>query len=454
MTQLDRRRFEALAGYTRHPAITLLTRELDWFSDPGERVLGTLVWDRIDDDYGWAVFGRDAVDRFRAIQANTSYSTARGAYDALMQAMAQNATKPDEAFHQGDETGAAVDFFVPVIDDDRFHPAFRMLLEDRRYSPAREIISAMMRYHEDVDGNFVQKFQAAGWDALLWELYLFATFNELGFVRVGQGPTPDFVLRGNQGSLAIEATSVNPSSAGPNAVPEDPQAFKAYLENYVPIRLSTALRSKLNHRPPYWEQAGAEGIPFCIAVQDFHLQGSMRYLTSAATEYVFGVRHWIEGGERKIAKIGMHRHGKKRAQSGFFELAGAENVSAVLINPQGTITKFNRLGIAAGFGDPRVKMVRMGMKRNDNNSQAPFPTPFEEEVGPKSTETWVEGMVVLHNPNARIPLNPDLIPGAAHEFLQEDGSIMSLLPDFHPFLSQSIVTLEDEDKPEMANLHE
>jgi hypothetical protein len=22
-----------------------------------------------------------------------------------------------------------------------------------------------------VDGNFVQKFQAAGWDALLWELY-------------------------------------------------------------------------------------------------------------------------------------------------------------------------------------------------------------------------------------------------------------------------------------------
>lgn len=443
MTHLDRRRFEALAGYSRHPAITLLTKEMDWFSDPHERILGTLVWDRVDDDYGWAVFGRDAANRFRAVQVNTSYATSQEAYGALMQAM--NAAKPDETLYQGDEVRPAVDFFAPTIDENRFHPSFRMLLDDVRYSPAREIIAAMMRYHEDVDGNFVQKFQAAGWDALLWELYLFATFNELGFIRVGQGPTPDFVLRGNQGSLAIEATSVNPSNAGPNAAPEDPEAFKAYLENYVPIRLSTALRSKLNHRPPYWEQESAEDIPFCIAVQDFHLQGSMRYLTPAATEYVFGVRHWIEGGERKIVRIGTHRYGKKRAQSGFFDLAGAENVSAVLINPQGTITKFNRLGIAAGFGDPRVKMVRMGMKRNDSNLEAPAPTPFKEIVGPCSSETWVEGMVVLHNPNARIPLDPDLVPGAAHEFLQEDGSIMSLLPDFHPFVSQSIVNLEENE---------
>ncbi|WP_254655412.1 hypothetical protein [Roseobacter sp. MED193] len=426
--------------------ITLITKELDWFSDPLERVLGTLVWDRVDGDYSWAVFARDAVKKFRAIQANTSYSTSQEAYNALMAAMVENSRKPDEAFHQNDEDGPAVDFFTPAVDEARFHPSFQILLEDQRYSPAREIIEAMMRYHEDVDGNFVQKFQTAGWDALLWELYLYATFNELRFIRVGTGPTPDFVLRGNEGGLAVEATSVNPSNVGPNDVPEDSEAFKAYLENYVPIRLSNALRSKLNHKPPYWKQEGAEDVPFCIAVQDYHLQGSMRYLTSAATEYVFGVRHWMDSGEHKIARIGTHRYGKKRAQSGFFDLKGAENVSAVIINPQGTLTKFNRLGIAAGFGDPRVKMVRMGMKRNDTNSQAPFPTPFEEEVGPQSSETWVEGMVVLHNPNARIPLDPDIIPGAAHEFLQRDGSIMSLLPDFHPFVSQSIVTIEDDEK--------
>lgn len=441
--QLDRRRFNALAGYARHPKITLITKELDWFADPQERVLGMLCWDRIDDDYGWVVFGRDAVARFRAIKINASYPTAEEAYSSLMIAMREAKDLPDEAFHQGDEEGDAVDFFEPAVDEERFHSSFKMLLEDPRYSPARELISNMMRFHEDVDGNFVQKFQTAGWDALLWELYLFATFTELGFVRQTDAPTPDFILQGNLGGLAVEATSVNPSSSGPEKVPQEPEAFKQYLENYIPIRLSSVLRNKLNHKPAYWEQPAAKELPFCIAVQDFHLHGTMRFIVPAATEYVFGVRHWIEDGARKIARIRTHRYGKKRARSGFFDLEGAQNVSAVIINPQGTVTKFNRLGKAVGFGDPRVKLLRTGIQRNDSNADKPYPTPFTEDVGPASTETWVEGMVVLHNPNARISLDPALLPGAAHEFLQPDGSIMSMLPDFHPLFSQTHTVMDE-----------
>jgi hypothetical protein len=33
------------------------------------------------------------------------------------------------------------------------------------------------------------------------------------------------------------------------------------------------------------------------------------------------------------------------------------------------------------------------------------------------------------------------LEGAAHEFLQEDGSIMSLLPDFHPHFSQTAIAI-------------
>lgn len=441
---LDKRRFEALAGYTRHPKIALIAEEIDWFADRDERVLGLLALDRIDADFSWVVFGRDAVKRFRAINAKTSYQTAHEAYEALMAAMRDAASQPDENFHQGDEEGAAVDFFEPAVDEARMHSSFRMLVDEPRYSAAREIIGAMMRYHEDVDGNFVQKFQTASWDALLWELYLFATFTELGFVRVTEAPTPDFVLQSIGGGLAVEATSINRSDTGPTVVPADPDAFKDYLENYIPIRLSAALRKKLNHNPPYWQQPSATELPFCIAVQDFHLGGTMRFIVPAATEYVFGVRHWIEDGERKIMRIGVHRYGKKRAKSGFFELEGAENVSAVIINPQGTLSKFSRLGHAAGFGDPRINIVRTGLKRNDANADRPFPSLFKEKVGPTSTEKWVEGMVVLHNPNARVRLDPDLLPGAAHEFLQPDGSIMSLLPDFHPFTSQTHLSIEDD----------
>jgi hypothetical protein len=46
--------------------------------------------------------------------------------------------------------------------------------------------------------------------------------------------------------------------------------------------------------------------------------------------------------------------GQKVIPSGFFDLPGPENVSAVLFSNSGTISKFNRMGVVAGFGSRRV----------------------------------------------------------------------------------------------------
>jgi hypothetical protein len=39
----------------------------------------------------------------------------------------------------------------------------------------------MMRWYEDADGNFVEQFQTTGFNARLWELYLFTTLVETGY---------------------------------------------------------------------------------------------------------------------------------------------------------------------------------------------------------------------------------------------------------------------------------
>ena len=71
-----------------------------------------------------------------------------------------------------------------------------------------------------------------------------------------------------------------------------------------------------------------------------------------------------------------------------------------------------------------------------------MPRPFVQHVHkPGYTESWVEGMVVLHNPNALIPLPYEMIPGACHEYLERDGRILSRLPLFHPYTSETIITL-------------
>lgn len=453
--EIEERRFEALAGYTRDYQTILYLQEFAWFETDDGRVLGLQVWDRTDRDFAWLVLGRDERARFRMVDCGHSLGSAEEARAALEASMLEWQAGPDDAMFQGrdeedeeadGEMPPPVDFFAPVVPEEQLHPNFRVLLTDPRYSPARGIISAMMRYHTDVDGNFIQQFQTAAFDARIWELYLFATLVELGFARISDLPAPDFVVTSLRGDLGIEATTANPPQDGPAPVPTTREEAVAHMENYVPIKLARALKKKLRKAQPYWSAEGMENKPFIIALQDFHAPAAMTRITMPATEYVFGVRHSMTEHGRKIEWIDEHRVGDIVEKSGFFKLKDGENVSAVILNPQGTLVKFNRMGLLAGFGDPRVRMVRTGLRRFDGEAD-PRPRPFHEEVHADGyRETWVEGMVVLHNPDAIIPLDRGLILGASHEYLESNGVIMSALPEDPPtYFSRTTVYLEGDD---------
>lgn len=448
MKELSEQRFEALAGYTRRPDLVTLLQEAGWFATADERLIGVVTWDRIDRDYGWVLLGRDRRLRFRGIAVEASLANFAQARASLDTAMAAHAAEPDQSYHQGDEAGAPVDFFAPIGPEVRLNPTFRILLEDPRYAPARELIQAMMRFYEDADGNFIEQFQTGGFDPRVWELYLFATFSELGFAHEEGVAVPDLLLTGPSGRLAIEATSVNPPQQGGVPKPGNLAEARSYIENYVPIKLARALTRKLYHKTRYWMVPGVENIPFVIALQDFHAPHAMSRIIMPATEYVFGVRHSIVDGVRRIERLRKHVYRRSHEPSHFFGLPEAENVSAVMLNPIGTIPKFNRMGLIAGFGDRRIKMTHSGIRRGEIDAEGPAPLPFSRDVhAPGYAEKWVEGTVILHNPRARIPLDPELIPGANHEFLQPDGSIMSMLPEFQPYSSGTTITL-DEAEPE------
>ena len=444
MQTLNEARFQALAGYTRRPDVIDVIQEAAWFSTPDERLLGLVTWDRLDRDFGWVLLARDQRRRFRAIACDASLSSYESAQAALALTMAVEARASDESFHQGDDNRAPVDFFTPIVPEERLHPTFNILLHDGRYSPARDLIAAMMPFYEDADGNFVEQFQTRGFDARVWELYLFATFTELGFAHETGVAVPDLLVTGPEGRLAIEATTINPPHRGDAPHPTSITEARRYVENYVPIRIARALTRKLYHKRRYWTVPGAEDCPFVIALQDFHGPQSMARLIMPATEYVFGVRHSIVDGARQIERIDKHVYDQWSEVSNFFGLPEAENVSAVMLNPLGTIPKFNRMGFVAGFGDRRIRMTQTGIRRGEIDQAGPGPLPFSRDVhAPGFAETWIEGAVILHNPNARIPLDPELIPGANHEFLRADGSILSQLPEFQPYSSGTIISLDE-----------
>ena len=304
----------------------------------------------------------------------------------------------------------------------------------------------MMYYFQDPDGNFIEQFQTTGFDARTWELYIFAALHELGYGFDRTYPAPDFLCQGIRGQFFIEAVTVNPTlQNGTNVekgMPEDAAERTAYLESYMPIKYGSALFSKLKRH--YWDLPHVSGKPIVLAIQDFHAPHSMAITEPSLAPYLYGRQfkaHHDLSGKLVITPnlIQEHRWENKVIPSGFFYQPGAEHISAILTNAQGTMAKFNRIGYVAGFGSRLVEMVRTGT-RYVHDPNASKSQPFSQRVNDADYhETWVEGMNVYHNPQALVPLNPNTLPTAAHHSLRKDEMLGSFIPDFHPYGSRTLI---------------
>jgi hypothetical protein len=440
MKQITKLRFDSLAGHSRTPWLPLLIHELDWFEEANEKVLGMIALDLTDNDFSYFVLGRDAKGCFRAVKVEASFATRQEAEDRLQKRLAEYAVMPPEEFHQGDETGKPVDFFTPIVSNEMLNRSFRNLISERGLSSALALIRELMYYFEDVDKNFVRQFQTSGFDARIWELYLYALFTELGYGLDRSYASPDFHCVGPRGEFFVEATTVNPSAQPPD-VGDTPE--RAYFENYVPIKFGSVLLSKLNKR--YWDLPHVKGMPLIFAVQDFHMIRAMSWSNTSLVEYLYGIRqvrrHNDDGSTSIVSEpINEFVWKEKRVPAGFFLQPSTENVSAVIANSEGTISKFKRIGFIAGFGDRSLRMIRNGRAYA---SGALDPTNFVREVSaPEYAETWCEGLAVYHNPRAKYPLRREAIPCAAHH-TSRDGRVLSQLPPFYPVGSLTLTLIPE-----------
>lgn len=341
------------------------------------------------------------------------------------------------------------DFFRPVVQGNRLNYAFLRVATGEGFSPARELIESLMPYFEDIDGNFIEQFQSAAFDARFWELYLFALLHEQGFAFDRSFHAPDFFCERFDEALFVEAVTVNPSvnAAGvviEPGIPEAKEEFIAYYQEYMPIKWGSPLTSKLKKK--YWDLQHVAGKPIVIAIQDFHVPRAMTFLSHSISSYLYGISFtalYDEHGKLEVKSIprGPHHWGTKTIETGFFNLPDAEHISAVVTNPTATISKFNRMGYIAGFGSRDVRMVCNGFA-HDHDPDAAVPKPFTFRIDGDYSESWAEGANVFHNPNAKCPVDEEFLPDAAHHRL-ENGVYKSLMPEFHPYQSETVIIEPD-----------
>lgn len=445
LREISRARANILMSCSRRPEAAFMLREVAWFEADDSKVLATLVFDA-DGAFSSVVLARDGRERFRAIAVTNPAESADIAMAMLVSKLEELLPQVDSLRIQGDEAGKSIDFFVPRVPEEKLHSNYRRLAVEDDFSAARSVIRELMRWYEDTDGNFIEQFQTTGFDSRVWELYLFATLNEAGLQVERPSPAPDLLVHSVFGEFALEATTIQPSTpakrgAATPPVPRTLEDLETYVRHYLPIRYAGPLTAKL--RREYWSKPPVSGKPLVFAIQDFHAPLSMVYSFPALPIYLYGLVHAPRRDAAgtlmvDVTQIARHTWDTKVVQSGFFSLPGAENISAVIFNNSGTLNKFNRIGVGAGFGVDGITLIQSGLVW-DPDPNASDPTPFERVVVEGHPETWIEGMDVFHNPIALHPLDERLLQGAAHHRVLPNMQIETTGPGWKPMESRTEV---------------
>ncbi|MBX3575088.1 MAG: hypothetical protein KF694_22305 [Mesorhizobium sp.] len=427
-TRMLLERFRVLGMWEAGEEFRSMTSLKSAWSTDDEHVIAGVYFIEPEAVFTYILLVRDKGGRYRGFfMANPALATARLA-DASVRAdlrLIETGEKPAPVL---EAVMGGIDLFAHVVE--KPNEKFVNLRNAPQPSATRGVMAEVARWYDDLDGNFVKDFQSTGFDARVWELYLFAAFTEMGLSIDRSKAIPDFRLSRGERKVFVEAVTANPSHGQQfsiaGAPPPPPEDFAHYMEHEMPQKFGSPLRSKLAKR--YWLDPDVAGHPFVLALADFHSPASMTWSHTALSFYLYGVGVELREGHPNYKKsiekpLGDHVVGRKVVPTNFFAQEEHRYVSAILFSNAGTTAKFNRMGVLAGYGDPSVKLRRIGALYN-HELGAVDPVKFEIDVeDPDYDEEWSDEIEVYHNPNARLPLALDLFPHSTH-FLLENGELV------------------------------
>ena len=325
-----------------------------------------------------------------------------------------------------------VDLFSPMIKEHQQHLIFRRLCGPLQ-AAERDVLRDWSQGFVDRDGKFVKEFQTT-FESSMWELYVHACIRELGGVVDFKHARPDFVASLRGVDLCVEATVAQPPAGGPPAFGQGPLEIPVDLNEFnrdsivrnqrslhrkIPTSTSKGTRRSLTSRtsrsssrsrpstdPPHSLRTIVRSSPPCT-------------VSTLTKNRAWRRRHHVSSAIR------CRRFPKSDSVDlpvGFFCDDRYAHVSAVIYSP------------IAGMGKIRA-LARDPVDQLVFTTFHPNPDSIEPRVRrtPKSdyTEHLLDGLYVIHNPNARHTLGFDTLAHEriAHLFLSERGELLGTGPD-------------------------
>lgn len=429
---INKKLFDIYLLFTREPFVQYFSKELEFYSNGNGGLLGLISLDLTDNDYYGCILSRDKSKQYRAELVVASLPTIEEARNWIDENMGNDSI----TFH--DNTHEYFDLFQDLNNEEKQHPYFKLLKSNIALSSALKAIKEVSYHYKDIDGNFIDQFQSEnGFDSRVWELFLFCFFREQFFSFKRNYNAPDYIVEKFNQEIAIEAVIVSRKTEI-ESEPKSSEEIQKKLDNETPLLFGNALFDKMKKK--YWEKEHVKDKPFVIAIADFHDTMSMTWTYNALLDYLYGYRYehsFNEAAELivKPVKIGDYtKSNGTKIPSGFFFQPDSENVSAIIFSSCGTLSKFNRMGKQAGLGSEVPILIRVGAFYN-HEPNAYKPKFITYQVNEDSNETWSEGTVIFHNPNAKIPLNPAFFDDKVAQSFFEDELIYSKMPKVFPYNS-------------------
>lgn len=330
------------------------------------------------------------------------------------------------------------DIYKLVVKDDKVSQKFKLLSECNLYDPAKNIIKNITALMSDKDGYFIQQFQTDGFNARLWEIYLFIFLKENNFTFLDDVNRPDFHVKKKGIDLYIEA-SLSAEKEDDNFSEEfiresmtkkDLSEQQQLIDNYI-IRMGSVLFSKLNKK--YWDLEWVKGKPLILAITPSHNFIANFLPDAKIIEYLYGIRKVVQLTENGLEYVEdkiiiEHKFSEKVIPSNFFSQPLSENISAVIFTNNSDINKFNRMGFQHKLTDKNLILLRTGSKYDPKPGATA--QNFSYRVKDDScNENWSESVSIFHNPNALIKIDKAIFEDVRQVRLESDNTFGGIMTD-------------------------
>ena len=300
------------------------------------------------------------------------------------------------------------------------------LLSKPSHHVAAWILNQLYLSMPNPDANWVSDCQTDNFHTRLWEAQLLASFKEQGLMVSQPHPSPDFLIENKHGGEAwVEAVTTNPQERynHVNSTPMDPpKDQKERLLGSAAERFAKTLGNKLVRK--YHELEHVSGMPFIIALADFHAPSSMTWSRESLICYLYGKYPFIKTdatGQFVCVEPVTNLIGKSAFPAGLFNDNQHSELSAIIFTNACSIAKLNRVGVSAGASAKGLKFSRVG-EFFDRSPNALKGIPFCLDVAskeyrllwPQGYEPWCAELEVFHNPYAKYPVKGELLPEVTH----------------------------------------